>query len=90
VLHDPATITFGNKGVTFVFLGPPQPVLSRRRKGAILLLWVAAVIVLGLVTVHQVHELISKHYSQHDQVDELISKYNLTKSAQNVEDKYFS
>jgi hypothetical protein len=79
---DPAAVAFYNKGVAFTFLGPPQPFSSRRRKVAILLQRIAVVIVLGLVAVHQVHELIFK-YPQHDQVDKLISKYNLTKSALN-------
>ena len=80
---DPATVSLDNKRVACTFLRPPQPFSSRRRDGAILLQRVAVVIVVGFVTLRQVYELIFSKYLDHDQVDLLISKYNLTKSALN-------
>ena len=80
---DPAKVALDDKGVACTSLRPPQLFSSRCREGAILLQRIAVVLVLGLATVRQAYEPISSIYPEHDKVDLLFSKYNLTKSAMN-------
>ncbi len=77
---DPAAVVFHDKGVTF--LRPPQPFLSKGCRGTILQRRIAVVTVLAFVAVSRFVAV--DHPNQlDDQVDQLISKYSLTKSALN-------